>query len=54
MFGQKIAEAWLAFMDVAPRLAAIDKRHGGDVALATYREMLAGKADPGAGLLIVP
>lgn len=53
-FGQKIAEAWLAFMDVAPRLATIDKRTGSDAALGAYQEMLSGRADPKAGLVIIP
>lgn len=53
-FGQKIAEAWLAFMDVAPRLTSVDKRRGGDAALAAYREMLSGQADPRTGIVVVP
>ena len=53
-FGQKIAEAWLGFMDVAPRLARIDKRSGGEGALAAYQEMLSGRADPKAGILVLP
>ena len=53
-FGQKIAEAWLAFMDIAPRLASVDKRSGGDAALAAYREMLSGQADPKKGIVVVP
>ena len=53
-FGQKIAEAWLGFMTVAPRLAAIDKRRGGAAALGAYREMLSGRADPGAGIVVLP
>ncbi len=53
-FGQKIAEAWLAFMDVAPRLTSVDKRSGGDAALAAYREMLSGQADPKQGIVVVP
>lgn len=53
-FGQKIAEAWLGFMDVAPRLARIDTRSGGQAALDAYQEMLSGRADPKAGLLILP
>ena len=53
-FGQKIAEAWLAFMDVAPRLTSVDKRSGGDAALAAYREMLSGQADPAKGIVVVP
>jgi len=54
VFGQKVAEAWLSFMEVAPRLAAIDKRRGGDAALAAYREMLSGAADPKTGIIIEP
>lgn len=53
-FGQKIAEAWLAFMEVAPRLTAIDKRRGGAAALAAYQEMLSGQADPKTGIIIEP
>jgi len=53
-FGQKIAEAWLGFMDVAPRLARIDKRSGGEAALAAYKEMLSGRADPKAGIIVEP
>jgi hypothetical protein len=53
-FGQKIAEAWLAFMDVAPRLASIDKRSGGEAALAAYKEMLSGMADPKTGIVVIP
>ena len=53
-FGQKIAEAWTGFMDVAPRLARIDKRRGGEAALAAYKEMLSGRADPKAGIVVEP
>lgn len=53
-FAQKMAEAWLAFMDVAPRLATIDKRMGGEAALGAYQDMLAGKGDPKAGIVVAP
>lgn len=53
-FGQKIAAAWLAFMDVAPRLTSVDKRSGGEAALAAYQEMLLGQADPKKGILVLP
>lgn len=53
-FGQKIAEAWLGFMDVAPRIARIDRRSGGEAALAAYDEMLSGRADPKAGIVVEP
>ncbi|WP_374524555.1 DUF2855 family protein [Sphingopyxis sp.] len=53
-FGRKIADAWLGFMDVAPRLTRIDKRSGGDAALGAYKEMLSGAADPKAGIVVEP
>lgn len=53
-FGKKIADAWLGFMDIAPRLARIDKRSGGEGALGAYREMLEGRADPKAGIVVEP
>ena len=53
-FGQKIAAAWLAFMDVAPRLARIDRRSGGEAALGAYRDMLSGRVDPKAGIVVEP
>jgi len=53
-FGQKIADAWLGFMDVAPRLARVDKRNGGEAALDAYKEMLSGRADPKAGIVVIP
>ncbi len=52
--GQKIASAWRGFMEIAPRLARIDKRNGGDAALTAYQEMLSGKADPKAGIVVIP
>ena len=53
-FGRRMAESWLAFMDIAPTLAVPDHRHGSAAALATYQEMLGGKADPAKGLLVTP
>ncbi|MGV1682156.1 DUF2855 family protein [Sphingopyxis sp. NJF-3] len=53
-FGQKVGEAWLGFMEVAPRLARPDTRAGGAAALDAYREMLSGAADPKTGILIAP
>jgi hypothetical protein len=53
-FGRRLAEAWLAFMDVAPTLAVPDHRNGSTAALAAYHEMLSGKADPAKGLLVTP
>lgn len=53
-FGQRMAAAWLAFMEVAPTLANPDHRQGGEAALAAYQEMLDGKADPARGILVAP
>jgi Protein of unknown function (DUF2855) len=53
-FGEKLAEAWLGFMDVAPDIARVDTRSGSDAALAAYQEVLAGKADPKTGIVITP
>jgi hypothetical protein len=41
-------------MEVAPRLARIDKRSGGKAALDAYKEMLSGRADPKAGIIVEP
>jgi hypothetical protein len=54
VFGQKLAAAWLQFMEIAPGLARVDTRSGGDAALAAYHELLAGKANPTAGIIIKP
>jgi len=51
---ERTEAAWLAFMPTARRLTAIDRRSGGDAALAAYRDAVAGNVDPGAGLLIEP
>ena len=53
-FGRRMAEAWLAFMEIAPALTTPDHRSGSAAALAAYQEMLGGKADPTKGLLISP
>ena len=54
VFGQKIAEAWLGFMAIAPRIATIDTRTGPDAALAAYQEMLSGQSDPKTGIIVRP
>jgi hypothetical protein len=53
-FGERLATAWLGFMEVAPELASIDKRIGAEAALDAYREVLAGKADPKTGIVVAP
>jgi hypothetical protein len=53
-FGERLASAWLGFMEVAPNLASIDKRSGADAALSAYQEVLAGKADPKTGIILLP
>lgn len=53
-FGERIGAAWLGFMEVAPAIASIDRRSGSEGALAAYHEVLSGKADPKAGIVVVP
>lgn len=53
-FAQAIGAAWLGFMDRAPGLARIDARAGGEAALAAYAELIDGRADSGAGIIIRP
>jgi hypothetical protein len=53
-FATRIAAAWLGFMEVAPGIAAIDKRAGGDAAMEAYHEVLDGRADPKVGIVITP
>lgn len=53
-FGRRLAEAWLAFMDIAPTLTTTDHRSGSAGALLAYQEMLGGKANPAKGLLVSP
>jgi hypothetical protein len=50
----RLASAWLGFMEVAPGIAAIDKRAGVDAALEAYHEVLDGRADPKVGIVITP
>ncbi len=52
--GRRIAEAWIGFIDVAHRIATIDKRSGADGALDAYHEVLDGRADPRSGIVIAP
>lgn len=49
-----IAEGWAAFMPIAQRLTAIDRREGGAAALHAWEEAVAGRADPAKGVLLVP
>lgn len=53
-FRNRLETAWTSFVALAPKLMTIDKRHGPEAALAAYLETLGGKADPKAGLVIVP
>ena len=53
-FGERIAQAWLGFMEVAPQIATIETRNGSAGALDAYHEVLGGKADPKQGLIITP
>jgi len=53
-FGERIAHAWLGFMEVAPQIATIETRTGCAGALDAYHEVLGGRADPKTGLIITP
>jgi hypothetical protein len=53
-FARRMGAAWLGFMDRAPTLARVDRREGGEAALGAYDEMLSGRADPKAGIVVVP
>lgn len=52
--GERMAAAWLDFMGRAPDLVRIRRLSGADAALHAYRDLLAGRADPGEGLLVEP
>ncbi|RJF85619.1 DUF2855 family protein [Sphingomonas cavernae] len=51
-FRERVAAAWTNFLGDARKLFHIDKRMGPDAALAAYREAVAGKADPRAGVIV--
>jgi hypothetical protein len=53
-FAKAIGGAWLGFMERAPGLARVDARDGGEAALAAYTEVLEGRADPRAGIIVRP
>ena len=53
-FRRQAETAWLDFIADARDLTAIDKRRGADAALGAYRDAVAGKVDPRAGVLIEP
>lgn len=53
-FGQRMAASWLAFMNIAPDICAIDRRAGGEGALSAYREVLSGDMDPKTGIVVSP
>lgn len=53
-FQQKMGAAWTHFVGDARRLFRIEASTGPDAALAAYRDAVAGRADPRAGILIRP
>jgi hypothetical protein len=53
-FAERMAAAWLEFMERAPDIATIDKRCGVDAALDAYHEVLDGRADPKVGIVVTP
>ena len=53
-FRDRMAAAWTHFLGDARKLFRIEVSDGPDAALAAYRDAVAGKADPRAGILIRP
>lgn len=53
-FQQRMAAAWTHFLGDARKLFRIETTNGPDAALAAYRDAVAGRADPRAGILIRP
>ena len=53
-FRARTEAAWLGFMETAKRLTRIDRREGGAAALSAYRDAVAGRIDPRAGMVIAP
>lgn len=51
---QRLASAWTAFMQVAPRLTGLEERGGAKAALAAWKEAVAGQADPAMAVLLRP
>lgn len=51
---ERLAAAWAGFMTVAPTLARMEERGGGDAALAAYRDAVEGRADPAIAVLLRP
>lgn len=50
----RVAEAWAGFMPIARALTTIDRRQGADGALAAWGALVAGTADPRAGIVVTP
>ena len=53
-FRDRMAAAWTHFLHDARTLFRIEVSEGADAALAAYRDAVAGRADPRAGVLIRP
>jgi hypothetical protein len=53
-FRRQAENAWLTFIGDARAATAIDRRSGGDAALAAYRDAVSGTVDPSVGILIEP
>lgn len=53
-FRDRVATAWAHFLHDARSLFRIEVSGGADAALAAYRDAVAGRADPRAGVLIRP
>lgn len=53
-FQARIGTAWQSFVEEAGQLAEIDRRSGGEAALAAYREVLSGSVDPARAVVVEP
>ena len=53
-FRERMAAAWTHFLSDAKGLFRIERSDGADAALAAYRNAVAGRADPRAGIVIRP
>jgi hypothetical protein len=53
-FQDRFGKAWLAFMNSATSYTKIHNHNGADAALAAYNQIVAGKTNPKAGLVIKP
>jgi hypothetical protein len=49
---RRMGAGWTAFIADVPAFTTLDRRHGGDGALAAWHEAVAGSADPRASVIV--